>query len=124
MTMEKTQGDEAMHQLQERIQHSSKKCRGLEHDLSTAQQALRDVTVSLREREGELRDRQETMEQFEKLLQNTTARLATRVEDERYRLETNECVGIQVEPSVNEGWTQVDFVLPRDSYKDGNNGAR
>ncbi len=69
-------------------------------------------------KDEEIMDQIETLDQLEKILKNTTDRLAAKVEEERIRIETNVDVEIQADVSVSNFSQQADFIIDHERQKE------
>jgi len=79
--------------------------------LQETRQTLNDEIENLTLSEIDVANRDEAINQLEKILQKATSRYAAKIEEERTRLETNMDMGVHARPDVNNFGQQVDFVL-------------
>lgn len=69
-------------------------------------------------RDETIKDQSETLHLLEGIVERTSNRYASMVENERRRLETNVDVGIQVATPLNDFCQQADFMMSRQGKVD------
>jgi len=74
-------------------------------------QDLEETRKKLKHKNRDVENRDEAIGQLESILERATSRYATKMEEERLRLETNNDVEIQTRPHVADFQQQVNFVL-------------
>ena len=75
------------------------------------QRDLREETENHKQSRVDVSNRDEVINQLEKILENATSRYAAKMHEEQVRLKTNIHIRIQANPSVCNFKQQVDFVL-------------